>query len=213
MGGKVTLTRQALQDRAAFEYLRDVLSQGRSLSQRLLHLDFESGRLWTYLRSDVSVDYAQAHLNETWLVVDHTQPRDRVASPESLFVDFIQQHLKQSARACCLIEDALRKADEPYVMKHPHIPYVFYAGDVFYLLRRKAVTPEKIAQGLKETSAWVQTALLTHVPADGGDILPRTELTDEQLTTLVGNMDAILVSAFDQVSYVVWEVSDRTSEN
>lgn len=208
------LTRQVLGDGAS-AYLRDVLSQGRSLSHRLLDLDLEEGSIWTYLRPDVSPAYAQDHLNETWLVVaddeiepaiitDHYRIRPKPTSLESLFVDFIQQFLERSPYAYCVLEDELRNASDPFLQKR-HDPYAFHAGDALYILKHDTTTPDSISRGLKSTDAWIQIGILSCLPASVEAIAPWTEITDQQISLLVNGITAILVSAFDGVGYVIWE--------
>jgi len=212
----MTLKRQILRDAAAFAYLRDVLSQGRRLSNRLLDLDLEKGTIWTYLRPDVSLDYAQNHLNETWLIVadeevepaivtDSYRIRQKPTSIESLFIDFIQQFLQRSPYAYCVLEDASIDSGAPFLQKRQHEPFAFYAGDVLYALRHGTATPDAISQGLRSTHGWVQTGILACLPADADEIDPWTEITDQQMAMLVSGVHAILVSAFDGVGYLVWE--------
>ncbi len=213
----MTLVKQSFQGGAALTYVRHILSQGRSLSRLLLDLDLEKGRMWTYLRSDVSLDYAQSHLNETWLVaadneteaatvVDGYRIRRKPTFLQPLFVDFIHQFMERSSRAYCLFEDALRKTSEPVIANQRDKAYAFHGEDIFYLLKHGGATSDAIADGLKEThSAWVQTVLLTFLPADVADIDPWTEISAQQLSVLVNNAEGFLVSAFDGVGYVVWE--------
>lgn len=213
----MALVKQTFHGGAALAYVRHALSQGRSLSRLLLDLDLEKGKIWTYLCSDVSSDYAQARLNETWLVVadneteaaivvDGYRIRRKPTFLRPLFVDYIQQFMERSSRAYCLFEDALRKTSDPFVTDRRDAPYAFHGEDIFYVIKHGGATPDAIAEGLRETdSAWVQTVLLTSLPADIADIDPWTEITVQQLSMLVNNVEAFLVSAFDGVGYVVWE--------
>lgn len=219
----MTLAKQTLHNSASLAYVRHVLSQGRSLSRLLLDLDLEKGRIWTYLRSNVSLDYAQSHLNETWLVVadDETEAaivvdgyriRRKPTFLVPLFVDFIQQFMERSSRAYCLFEDALRKTSDPFVANLRDESYAFHGEDIFYVIKHGSATPDAITKGLTEThSAWIQTILLTFLPADVADIGPGTEITAQQLSVLVNNVEAFLVSAFDGVGYVVWEKDVSTT--
>jgi hypothetical protein len=214
----MALIRQTLQDDSALAFIRNALSQGRSLSRRVLDSDLGEGRIWTYLRPDVPLDYAQAHLNETWLVVtdDETEPATTVAGyrirrkPRSLtplFVAFIQQFMERSPRAYCVFEDPLRKASDPLWEKRGPEPYAFHGEDIFYVLGHDAATAETIAEGLRETASagWIQNVFLILLPSEVGDIHPWTEITGQQMSALASNAAAVLYSAFDGVGYVVWE--------
>jgi hypothetical protein len=214
----MALTRQTLHADTAVAYLRDALSQGRSLSHRLLDLNLERGRIWTYLRPDVSLDYAQAHLNETWLVVadNETEPatviggyriRRKPMSLDSLFVSFIRQFMERTSRACCVFEDPLRSTSDPFWKTRRPEPYACHGEDIFYILEHGTATPKTIAEGLKETSSggWIQNVFLTLLPLDVKEIRPWANISNEQMSALASNVEAILVSAFDGVGYVVWE--------
>ena len=214
----MALTRQTLDADTALAYLRDALSQGRSLSHQLLDLNLEEGKIWTYLRPDVPLDYAQTHLNETWLIINHkdTEPTiglDGKRIPrkpgylEALFVAFIQQFMERSQRAYCVFEDPLRKTSDPFLEKRRPEPYAFHGEDIFYVLEHDTATPETITEGLKATASagWIQNVFLTLLPLDIEGIRPWANITDRQMSALAGNVEAILVSAFDGVGYVIWE--------
>jgi hypothetical protein len=213
----MVLTRRTLADNAALTYFRDVLSQGRSLSNQILDLDLEKGTIWTYLRQDVPLDYAQEHLNETWLIVAESEAepaiivdgyriRRKPTSVIPLYIELIRQFMDWSPHAYCVFEDALRKTSDPIFVARSPQPYAFQAEDVFYVLKHEDATPNAIAEGLKETSsAWVQIIILTSLPEGVADIKPWTEITSQQMSALVSNVRAILVSAFDGVGFIVWE--------
>jgi len=163
----MALIRQTLEGDSAMAFVRDALSQGRSLSRRVLDHDLGQGRIWTYLRPDVSVDYAQAHLNETWLVsteivgnpavIGNGGTRRRFTSPWSLYADFIRQFMVRSPRAYVAFEDPLRNASDPVWQKGRPEPYAFHGEDVFYVLGHDTATAEAIAAGLRSTASggWI----------------------------------------------------------
>jgi hypothetical protein len=209
------LIAQTLESNAAMTYVRDVLSQGRSLSRCLLDLDLANGHIWTYLRSDISAKYAQDHLNETWLVSTEAEYEETVSgrrwrgkswtSPFPLYVEYIRQSLRRGPDSLCVIEDALRRKSDPVIAERLEKPFAFCADDVFYVLKGGDVLSDAIGMGLRETAAWVQTVALCRLPAGEADITPRTEISEEQLAVLARDVDAFLVAAFDGVGFVVWE--------
>lgn len=217
------VTRQILRSDAAGAYVRDVLSQGRSLSRRLINRDFAQGQIWTYLRRDAPLDYASAHLHETslvatdeeaepWKVVHGHRIRAKPTNLRPVFVDLIAQLMMRTPCTCCVFEDALAKSTDP-ILNTPPVssePYIFHSGDIFYLLDPDTSAPEAITTGMIRTaSAWVQNIFLTLMPSGVEHISPGTEITDQELSALAANVSTILVSAFDGVGYVVWERPPR----
>jgi len=186
----MALIRQTLEGDSAWAFVRDVLSQGRSLSRRVLARELGQGRIWTYLRPDVSVDYAQAHLNETWLVsteivgdpavIGTGGTRKRFTSPWSLYADFIRQFMGRSSRAYVAFEDPLRNASNPVWQKERPEPYAFHGADVFYVLGHDTATAETIAAGLRSTATggWIQNVFLALLPPEIEDIDPWRQITD-----------------------------------
>jgi len=212
----MTLHRQTLHSQGAISYLRDALSQGRSLSRLLLETDLDRGTVWTYLRTDVPLDYASDHLNETWLVVaeeevdpaivrDGYHIRRKPTSLEPLYLDFIAQFLAGSPNACCIFEDALSKPGDSFLETRKSGPYTSYADDIFYVVEHETATRECIETNLRETRAWAQTCLLAELPDGFGAVAVQRELSTRQLSMLVDGVRAILVLAFDGVGYVVWQ--------
>ena len=216
----MALTRQTLRDPPAMAYSVMRSRKGGHFPVGCFNLDSARGISGFLVRPDVSVESLQAHLNETWLVVTDEETEPAVVplpcrpALTPLFVAFIQQYMEHSLRVYCVFEDALRGSGDGFLNNRREDPFAFHGDDVYYVLEHDIATPDTIAEGSSEThSAWIQNVFLTHISPDVEPLRPWTEITGWQMSALARNAEAMLVSAFDGVGYVVWSAITQISDD
>jgi hypothetical protein len=181
----------------AFEYIRNELSQGGYLPQRLLELDLEQGVVHTYVpvgfTPNSSIDYGES-LNYLTGVRPLREIRRTI-------VDLISDYLDDSESKYAIFETWQEKGD-PSVLKHD-LQYFFIHSRLYGFLRGSDEL-KPIMEHLREAGPYPTIITLVKMPECGSPFLPATELSEDAYSKIVENVDCLIIGAWDGEGYIIW---------
>jgi len=207
-------------DSAAVPYIREALADGRALSQYLLHLPLDSGRIVTYLPPstppeaighfglggvlptfpELDIRFVDANGRGVRAVPLGDNPVRRQI--EDIMAGFIAGYLQRPGRHYAVFEDVLRSPTDGVVATWT-VKYFSCQAEVCLFLTAADTEPATIIQTKRTAASWLGTGILV-----AGDDLP--ELTSGQvvatevLQQLAARTEHIILRAYDAESELSW---------
>lgn len=201
---------------AAYDYVRERLAQGKTLSSLVLSsIDLHAGDCWTYLpatiaedaitRFDVSVlgpglRYRDP-INAVWTAAVDTRLEEPV-------IDDIQAYLARGLERACVFEHQLASPGDPYLQELT-IPLFFYNEEVYLYLYGGIQQRATIAEAYRKASSFNMVGFLINqteavLPSASGTFVPR-----DALVRLARHVTTLFVEAFDGEGCVLWSAQSR----
>jgi hypothetical protein len=177
-------------------YIRSRLSQGTTLSEELLRLPLEEGRVFAYLpegidRSEIAIEYGVANMS-----ADAGRQRD-----EKL-VGFVSSFLASSLRGYAIFEDLINRPGSPFLSDVSY--FVFESND--YPFVDSASDNELILRTIRKAGHYPFIGVLTEA-VDEPPIRNKQEISLETVQLLGRNAKHIVVGAYDMEAYLIWSRS------
>ena len=189
---------------SAINYLETKhLPHGLTLATRLLiNLTLQQGIITTFIpkieKSKLLIDL----LANYEFSVNHlfpSKPSFEIITNQWLY-PMVQNFLEQDERRLCVLEEHDAKLGDPVMMTCPN-KFVTYKSDVYYVLYDS--TLETVSTTFNWGTSWYFIAVLTSFPDDRFSKGLLTFTIDE-LDLLAMRTEKIIISAYDQESYLVW---------
>lgn len=181
----------------AVKYIRNELSQGGYLPERLLELDLEQGVVHTYVpigfTPNSSTDYGDS-LNYLTGELPSREIRDTV-------VGFIKDYLDDDERKYAIFETWREKGDQGilnYDLQH------FFSHSRLYSFLRGSDKRKSIRKYLRKARAYPTIIILTSIAESSKIITNANEIDEEAYAKIVSNVDYLLIGAWDQEGYLIW---------
>ncbi len=202
----------------AIDYIRGRLSEGRTLSKLLLHLNMEAGTAWSYLPAGIDdetahdltrgvvapLDPKAGHRTGTGIMIPVPTPS------RPLILEMIRQFLLAHSGACCIFEHALARATDQWLAHETgYAPYLTFDDEVYFFLsgRDRSVDDSRIGVVMDRAQSYLLTGILTIAPEGFGPLRFRQIVTFDQLRALADSVQAIILGAYDGQGYIIWSRS------
>ena len=181
----------------AFVYIRNELSQGGYLSQRLLKKELSNGIVHTYVpigfTPNDSTDFGES-LNYLTGESSLKEIRDAVAS-------LISDYLDDDKGKYAIFETWQEKGD-PSVLKHD-LQY-FFSHSRLYGYIRGSDEHKPVIEHLREAGDFPTIIILVDFPECNTLFHQASEIAEQVYEMIVYNLDYLIIGAWDGEGYVVW---------
>ena len=182
-------------------FVRDYLTYGHALDSRLKKcVALNAGTVTAYLPSGIPRER----------VLEFTE--GGVADPavsEIYLARTIREFLTAAQGRVCLFEDpVLRPTDPPRLGSN--VQRLTLNDEVYYYLNSLSSEDELILQTIREADyPNYFLCILTSVPGDAIFPISQGQLGDEELDLLIGRTEKIVIGAYDDEGYLVWDKSEN----
>ena len=207
-------------DAAALPYIREALTDGRSLSQYLLQLPLDSGRVVTYLPPstppdaighfgragvlpsfpELEIRYVDSNGQGVRLVPVGTNPvRQEI---EAIVTGFIADYLQQPGRRYAVFENIVNSPTDEVLAKW-NVKYFSYQEEVCLFLTAENTDTVTINRTKRAAAWWLGTAILA-AGDDLPDLISGQVVAVEVLQLLAARTEHIILQAYDGDSDLLW---------
>jgi hypothetical protein len=183
---------------SAATYLRSQLSNGHSLSARLLKLPLEQGIWRTFLPAGTTVQ--QLHRFNVGGVTKR-------AYTEEILVRITHQYLSSGPKSRIVVfEDALARRDDPF-LKSLTIRFITHENEIYYLLTPQDADEHAITAVIRRSRSHFFTCVLTETDEDSVTFHQGQQIARRTLDVFARNAVIVVVSAYDGEADIFWERS------
>jgi len=196
---------------AALNYVRQELSRGRVLSDRINQLPLDDGTIYAFVPTGTSADklydfeYGALYPFDERMIEERPSSMPIPNDSRPLLIERIQQHLNFSEVNCCLFEDPVRSPTDPIVSVSA-IDYVYLGdGSMFYFFNYPKNNASTISKALSISEDYVFLCALSSIDmAAQNEFLPNEEISLNLLEKFAVNVSSFFVKAYDHESYLMW---------
>jgi hypothetical protein len=183
----------------ALKYLEECISHGNKLMRQLLNLPLRDGVLWT-LVSDETNGEALNEFRHGGVTIGTA--RGVIEKINDKLATFIIRHLSVSSSHYAIFEDYLRKPGSKLLTRDR---YFVYDGDVCLFVPSESKGDlQDIKATMKNASRYTFRGILTSL-GSGGRLTTGQSVDLPLIRELATSTNCILVGAYDEESYVIWE--------
>lgn len=200
------------------EYVKRSLSRGKTLSRYALEsLEIDSGRVMTWLPSDVSAEAAkqftaggklpQPSASQAMEVEIAGEKYVGLPTPDTrdYLVAAIQQFLDSGEGQVCVMEESLGSASDGYLSKAT-APFFVFESEVYFPVAGHDPSLERIRTAIAWTEdVYLFVGFMTSLPPELS--LPSqtgAKVSAELLRILARRVEKVFVGVYDGESYIVW---------
>jgi hypothetical protein len=202
------------------EFLKErIKSGGHTLARRAMAaIDFDAGRVTTFLPSHVSLGRARNFEvggglfpdppESEWRYTTDTGGKKWVIKPkpdtDRQLVAPIRDFLRTNGDGMVVLENFNARPDDPWLQKVSSRLIVF-GSDVYHVLLPIDTVEDRIMSFLREAhSAWIFIGVMTLLPGKTDSLLDKKHFTSDELSIMGEKAQKIFVSAYDGEGYVIW---------
>lgn len=184
----------------AVAYMRGELSDGTNLSKFLLELPLEDGFVVPYT--------AKVYLDDIDMLAYEEGSAAKVARPKEDLPKLIARRMINE-RSCVVFEDICLRADDPPLpdlRKH----FFTHKEHVYYFMGPKGTTGEKVNRMIRSIACrYPLIGIVCLLPDGVVDLEYGVEVSSSFLHSLARSTTHLLVGAFDDVGFLVWQKSSK----
>ena len=196
----------------AITYIRAYLSEGNTLSEYLLELPLEEGRVVTYLPPTSSLDAIENF--EVGGIVPTVDVQREVGSGKQEIVqlqraeiqlklaNFITAYLNRPGRHYAIFEHALAEPTDPWLAQ-TSAEFFTYRSEVYIFLPSQDASTKAIVSAIRTAATYRITCTLC-TTSSGPDLSTGQEVEQDILRVLAESTQHIIVGAYDGESEIVW---------
>jgi len=190
----------------AKDYIVGLLKRGKHLSSCLAQIaHLFSGEIIT--RLPLYSSYSDAtDFTHGCKIKENIKSNYPILTTDAWLAQLIVEFLLKNNNNICIFEDALALPTDKYLIAD-EIPFFTYENDVYLLITNRKANFDKAIKGINAASAYRVIGILTSI-CTTWDLPPNAcSVSIEQLYGLANNAMQIIVGAYDQESYLVWNRS------
>ena len=194
----------------AFDYLKQELAKGRSLSAKLNNLSLDNGSIQALVPEETSDKKLYQFEEGSLYFFDKELKWNKSAIPiqndaKPLVVDEIRNHLNLSERNCCLFEEPIRVPSD-FSVTNSGIEYIHLNNnEMFYFFNQQNNNGAKIKKALLTSEAHIFLCALSSLDISiQNEFLASGEISLAQLEKFVDNISYFFVKAYDHEGYLMW---------
>jgi hypothetical protein len=197
-----------------FEYVKECLQSGKTLSGFLIHRIQESqGAVTTFLPSHVTESAAKEfHFGGKAIVLPNdgsvfskeaVEVKTRFNAVEQLS-SVISKFLVKNDQCLCIFEDALASTGDPFLLSTDN-RFASYGDEVYYILcNEDAARLDKIVKTIRQANSWLCIGAMASLPANCESILKSGKLSRRDLEVIAKGTQKIIVGAYDGEGFLIW---------
>lgn len=180
----------------AIRYIYSCLCEGKTLSNYLLQLPLDKGRVISFLPNNV--DSQSINNFQVGGIVSVSQTESKISS-------FIEENLQIAKNRIVIFEDAVAE---------PHYSYLYHGDKQFFLCKNEVyhyvcskdiAMKEKTIKMLRTASSYLSIGALSEKPNQVNiPIRNQNKLSQEELQVIALNSKYILVGAYDEEGILIW---------
>ena len=211
------LNRHNLDYEKALAYFKDQLNPGHALSTELLnYLDFKNGQFFTLLPVDADLNRIYDFFGGLILPQNPTHTYINELGKKSSYTwiptlkkemsAYIYQLIQLKYSSIAVFEDVLHRPEDTHLDFFNQYG-LLYLNQMYYLLNKNNGTPEVIESAIGEADAlWHLLFILAEI--ESSDSLEK-ELTLEKIKEFARNTKLLVLGAYDDEGYVLWEPNSQ----
>jgi hypothetical protein len=213
----------------AVTFIKDRLANGKTLAKLLLRRgDLDGGKVSTFLPPGVD-EAAARKFDSGGLLLPPTGETHRhyttpdgtrsvmmpVSNTRPQLGVIIQEFLKQGEGHLCLFESAVASPTDGFLSspKLQELRVLTSEDDVYFLLTRDDLDPEKIDRTIRHATSHLVIGVLAHLSKEDNFLPVAQKITDDDLKLLAERTQKIIVGAYDGEGYLIWSQTDAQLNN
>lgn len=197
-------------------YIRESLGYGRALATRMLgELDLDAGTVMTCVSEGVPEEWI-TRFKMGGVVKHERKPPVPIAGPRMELIpnadrwlaSVIQQFVRGDERRVCILEHTLASASDPWV-RRARGRVMLCGVDVYQVVSSVNSETSEIEAAVRKAS-WMAPPMVGALTEWAGDFVPpdtQREISSEQIAAMASMAQAVIVSAYDGESYLIWRRS------
>lgn len=194
---------------------------GHSIARSIeMTVDLEAGTIHTFVPADLPAVEVQAHNLEHGILTRPVSAYHRIAhddgsssflapkpNMDDALAEIMREYLLSDPKALCIFEDPNRTEVHATYLTSQGFRVGLYGSEVYFVIMSEdASEPDFLRASFREPRAWLFIGVFTRLPE--GVSWPRGEVSPLQMThldNLVAETQKIVVGAYDNDGFVVWE--------
>jgi hypothetical protein len=181
----------------AIDYIKDSLSQGRTLSRYLCNLPLEQGVVTTWLPP------ASNSLFLTDFRMGGVITGEIRHEADAKLGEFVSKYLSRSSTRYAIFEHALARAGDPFLLSVATRFFV-YGDEVYFFLTSEDSETINIMDAVKNAKTYLLTGVLAEVTTLP-ELRDHQQVTEEILRTIVDKTGYLIVGAYDEEGELIWK--------
>jgi hypothetical protein len=181
----------------ALTYIQSQLARGKSLSQHLLQLPLEAGRVVSYLPDGIDPKEAAQRFAAGGVV----QQRKSLAK----VADLIAGYLRNQTDRVAVFEDQVAKPGDPWLQTSP-VQFFTHGSDVYHFIRASDNGPGRVRDLIRFARDYVFTGIVARLADHMGELVNTAEVSPDVIRSLAAGSEHIIVGAFDGEGALIWSV-------
>jgi len=186
----------------AVAYIQSQLARGKTLSQHLLQLPLEAGRVVSYLPDGIDPKEA-AQRFAAGGVVPQRKSLAKVA-------DLIAGYLRNQTGRVAVFEDQVAKPCDPWLQTSP-VQFFTHGSDVYHFVRASDDGPGRVLDLIGFAKDYVFTGILARLADHTAELVNRAEVSPHVIRSLATGSENIIVGAFDGEGALIWSVKGASA--
>lgn len=182
----------------SIEYLRDQLSGGNTLSQYLLRLPLENGRITSFLPESFEPaahsSFRTGGAITTKLIGDERDSR---------ILALISTQLNKKGNTYAVFESIARVSDPKIAEKGQY--YFTFGREVYIFVDQTKNDLQTIKEAVRRAKSYPFVGVVTSLQDSSSKIEPYSEIDLNSLTRLATNAECVLTDIYDGEAFMIWK--------
>ena len=196
----------------AIDYIRTSLADGKTLSRLILNVhNLDEGEVTTYLPKDVN-STTMLQFRVGGKVAVHPGPPKMVSETNIWLASEIRSFLNRDNHRIVVFENALAKPDDPW-LRTRNAQAFFYEDDVYHFLTRKDAETDKVEKAIRDATSHLFIGAMSSMTPQTPFPEQSRRATRDQIKTIAGRTERIVVGAYDYEGYIIWTQKTGTSRS